>query len=266
MHRYITIAAGAACTTILLQTTMLAAHLSNDAAPVVVRAEEDWELILCDPDPKTGSPQVMCQMRPIAGNDNLYAVLCLNYQDSDMFVENGLELQMWDGSSLVDDYGIDNEPLSTEAEVIRWTQALTIQGGQIYFDIISGSSTTFGAFGGKGFRVSAVTGLSDLGRYDPVDSAKNSGITLGANRVFMLRCLRVRYHMSNNTVVTQERELKAYYIVGSDSPSGDAPASLSQSNSESSDSAMQSESEAMEGTSTDKTVTKSEATLGGASY
>jgi hypothetical protein len=69
----------------------------------------------------------------------------------------------------------------------------------LIFDVINGTSTTWGTFGsgeeGR-FRFVVNTSLPDLSGYSPAASVANCGIGYASNRVTSLVLKRVRYTLS----------------------------------------------------------------------
>jgi hypothetical protein len=76
-----------------------------------------------------------------------------------------------------------------------------LSGGMLTFEIVGGSSATWGAFGGQGYlKASTATGLTDLGGYSPQVSASYSGVSYASNRVASLVLRRVRKITQNGQV------------------------------------------------------------------
>ena len=91
--------------TLLLAVPFLYVSLSGpvpnagaaDSLPVVVRVEEDWELVASSPDAATTAPQVACAVFPTGESTSLCAVFELNHQTQPSFEAGGMQLQIWDG-------------------------------------------------------------------------------------------------------------------------------------------------------------------------
>jgi len=94
--------------------------------------------------------------------------------------------------------GVDLE--SRGERVYRWLGGdLTFEGANaragdvLQFEIINGSSATWGNFGGQGYlRANVATNLADLNQYTPQLSVDNSGVGYAANRVHSLVLKKVR--------------------------------------------------------------------------
>lgn len=163
--------------------------------PTIVRVEEDWELVIGAPDPDTDAPQVSCAISPTGNLYGWHAALELNQQALPVYVAGGLQLQVWQGDVAASDRRFPNTAvLATPGEVIRWTQSMKLEGGNLTFEVTAGTSTTWGTFGGQGYlKATVATALSNLNGYSPAVSAANSGVSYAANRVQSLTLKRVRY-------------------------------------------------------------------------
>jgi len=167
---------------------------SAQSAPAIVRVEEDWELIVGAADPATDAPQVTCVISPTGSVDSVHATFVVNEQSLPTYAAGGLQLQVWEGEVPLSDRRFPNgNVLSTAGEVIRWTQSLELNSGNLTFEITDGSSTTWGSFGGQGYlKSSLTTSLADLNGYDPSVSVAHSGVSYAANRVTWLALKSVR--------------------------------------------------------------------------
>jgi hypothetical protein len=186
--------------------TPLPAYASPAVA--VVRVEEDWELRIDSPDAKTTAPQITCTFSPNGNVDSVHATLAVNHQSLPEFVPGGIQLQIWDGEREMASKKFPNESvLSTANEIVRWTQAIAIENGQILFEIENGSSTTWGQFGGQGYlKATTNTTLQDLNAYNPKISVDQSGVGYAANRVKVLVLKEVRYYMQSGEVFRDTAE------------------------------------------------------------
>ena len=186
----------------LLGTLALAA-IACGQEPKIVRVEEDWELTVGTPDAASDAPQITCLISPNGNLDSWYATFELNQQSELTFESGGLQLQIWDGEVLVADNGYPNRSaLTTNGEVIRWTQSMRVHDNRLIFEVIRGASTTWGAFGGQGYlRASIPSSLDSLSGYNPAVSVANSGVSYAGNRVDSIVLRAVRYYKSTGEVV-----------------------------------------------------------------
>jgi hypothetical protein len=158
----------------------------------VIRVEENWTLQMGEPDIRTSSPQIGTQMVPNAADPETYAIFCINYQEIPDYSEGGLEIQLWEGDWNTDVTASENVKLSCPGETISWTQVMRVYDGTLIFSVRNGVSSTFGTFGGYGFRVISQSSFTDLNGYSVDSSVDNSGITLGSNRVESMTITSVR--------------------------------------------------------------------------
>lgn len=187
--------------TLIMFSAGISAPAQEPAA--IVRIEEDWELVVGVPDPLLVAPQVVCVISPTASIDSLFAAMEINQQTLPDTNEGGLQLQVWEGEvPLRDTHHPQNAILSTSGEVIRWTQVMEIQGSTLTFEILNGSSVTWGSFGGQGYlKINLSTSLTDLSGYHPDVSVAHSGVSFGANRVRRLVLREVRLHTADGEVL-----------------------------------------------------------------
>lgn len=171
--------------------------------PYVVRVEEDWELVVAEPDANNNAPQVLCVTSPAGTVQSLHAELVVNHQSLPAFVPGGIQLQVWDNETPLVWRKFPNVAvMSQPGETVRWTQSADLAGGMLTFEVLGGSSTTWGAFGGQGYlKASVPSTLANLNAYDPALSVKNSGVSYAGNRVQSLVLRKVRLVMSNGAVL-----------------------------------------------------------------
>jgi hypothetical protein len=166
----------------------------------VVKVEEDWELVVGTPDPGSAGPQITCTMSPTGNLNGVYSILTLNHRSHPSFVAGGMQLQVWNGDATLNAHNsADNGLLSTEGENASWTKTMSLSDGLLVFDIVNGSSTTWGEFGG--LQTATTVELTNLNAYSPTVSVANSGVNFAANRVRSLVLKRVRLTLSSGDVL-----------------------------------------------------------------
>jgi hypothetical protein len=173
------------------------------SAQTVVRVEEDWELVVGAPDTTVTAPQITCTISPSADTEGLYAAFELNQRSQPSFSPGGIQIQVWDGDALLTarDWNTSAQ-LATPNETVRWTQTMTVNGTNLVFEVLNGSSTTWGAFGGQGYLKATVTSpLLDLNGYHPDVSVANSGVSYAGNRVTSLVLREVRLVLATGVVL-----------------------------------------------------------------
>jgi hypothetical protein len=168
--------------------------------PTLVRVEEDWVLLVNTPNANLSCPQVSVQMAPSPDSTEFYQ-FHLNSQDIPQFVQGGLQLQAWSGTTvLAVKTSPDMQTLCNNGELVTWTQYLKQKEEGLEFGISAASSTTWGDFSGASFVVNG--DYTVLDNYSPDYSVHNSGITYGCNRVSSLVLVQVRTYYSDGSMAT----------------------------------------------------------------
>lgn len=181
----------------------LAARADGDG-PAIDRVEEDWQLVVDQPDVEAVGPQITTVMSPVADGSSPFVAFDLNYSEYPSFQAGGMQLQVWSGTRLLDVSSEGSAQFGTPGETVTWTQRLSLADGTIAYQILDGQSTTWGQFGqGEGnLGVSFATSLADLSQYNPATSAASSGATWQSNHVTSLTLLCVRYYSNGSLVRT----------------------------------------------------------------
>jgi hypothetical protein len=189
----------------LAVSTGMAWHLFGQSAssPTIVSVEEEWELVIGTPSPNADAPQVTCVISPVGNADGIHSTFIVNHHDVPTFTAGGLQLQVWNSDELLQSQRAPNQAvLATPGEKITWKQRLSIDDGKLVFQVLDGTSTTWGAFGSDdSLKLSVATDLTNLSGYDPQVSVDNSGVSYSANRVTSLVLRSVRFTMSNGDVL-----------------------------------------------------------------
>jgi hypothetical protein len=186
---------------------MTAADTSTGAT--VNRVEEDWVLVIQDPNAAVASPQVSTQMAaaPSAGR---FVNFHLNHGEVPDYTQGGLQLQVWHGTT---PEGVANSDtraiMQTSGETVSWTQYLSRESGSPVFGISKASSQTWGDFSGLSV---AVAGSPLLDNYSVDYSQQNSGVTFGANRVASLTIVQTRIYYSDGTVQTDSTQRQVFAL------------------------------------------------------
>jgi hypothetical protein len=182
---------------------MVVMGIGSVAQAEMICVEEDWKLIVKDADPDNSAPQLTCVIAPLGGTNSLHIQLELNHQTQPFFAPGGLQLQVWNGKQAI---VTRNSPfagvLSLANETIRWTTKVSLQDNGMLFEVVNGSSTSWGAFGGQGYLKTAVSSAThSLAEYSPETSRAKSGIGFAANRVQSLVLQEVRYYSSEGLIL-----------------------------------------------------------------
>jgi hypothetical protein len=174
----------------------------------VVRVEEDWTLIVNQPDQNVAAPQLSSQMSQ-NGTGSIFCNLHLNARDFPKYGAGGLQVQIWKGDSNVASKTWDTwAVMNTPNEVVTWTQFLDTSNGQVTFGVSAASSQTWGDFSGQ--QIVVPTSVLSLDNYTVDYSVANSGITFGANRVSYLAVTAVRIYYQDGSVQTDSTERIVY--------------------------------------------------------
>jgi hypothetical protein len=187
---------------LLLATSCLLGQEETDDD--VVKVEEDWELVVGQPDPGTDAPQVTCYISPNGNLSGTFAAFDVNHRSQPSFTSGGLQLQLWHGDTCVQTKSLNStSKLATSGEVVRWTTRASLGKGYLKFQILNGTSSTWGVFGGWTYRVSELSQLTDLDSYASDVSIAQSGVGFAGNRVATLKLLKVRSYKADGSVVEQ---------------------------------------------------------------
>jgi len=171
--------------------------------PTIVRVEEDWEVQVGQPETEKTSPQIFTVISPYGNISDLHAIFELNHSTQPSYTAGGMQLQTWDGETVLESRNnTKTEKLATTDEVIKFTVVMEIENGNLKFEIVNGSSTTWGTFGGQGYLKAIVaTAPNDLNSYDSTLSTKQSKVGFAAHRVKLLARNEVRQYSESGLVV-----------------------------------------------------------------
>jgi hypothetical protein len=187
----------------VLAALALVAWLTSASYAIdIVTIEEHWELSVGQPDTGSSSPQVTMVMSPTGHLDAQYFVFTVNHHSVPGWIPGGLQVQYWNGEDVVDSkVGPQEGTLAQTDEVLTWVQRTNVSSGQLTFEIKSGTSTSWGAFGGAGhLKFSVATSLANLNNYLPGISIEGSGVSFGGNRVKNLTLTKLRWYDSQGNV------------------------------------------------------------------
>jgi hypothetical protein len=156
----------------------------------VVMVEEHWSVKVGGPEPERCAPQVSMLMSPIADTEGDHFVVTINHHGMPNFCAGGLEVQHWKGSDFLRAKQLaSNEKLHHDGETVSWVQRLSLpaDSNTLSFEVVEGSSETWGAFGASGsLKLQVQTAVSRLNDYKPAVSLTESGIGYAGNRVSSL--------------------------------------------------------------------------------
>ncbi len=181
----------------------------------LTRVEEDWELVVGDPGPIGGLPQVTTTMSPVGDLSNVRWLLTLNLDGQPAYESGGIQLLAWQENvpGPAKRFGVGTR-LHVDNEVITWTQVMAVERGVLYCAVVDGKSESWGNFGqGNSLTVSVPTKLKNLNDYSQSLSYFCSGVSgtrLAPTRVRSLTLRQVRWY-SPEGLEYQDREAKLVY-------------------------------------------------------
>ncbi|MDB5389691.1 MAG: hypothetical protein JWM11_5337 [Planctomycetaceae bacterium] len=192
---------------------------ANSPGPIL-RIEEDWSLEISEPSTDDTSPQIINTISPTTNLNGQFAIFEINHATQPAYDDGGLELQIRNGSSLVDyKRSSDLSRLNNAGEIVTYTLAMSIQnsqsdgnGRQLRFSVKNGVSETWGTFGANSSLrcTTPYTNLLDFGGYSPDFSVNNSKIGYASFRVQKYAMVAVRYYDANGLVSTDSTERVAF--------------------------------------------------------
>lgn len=180
------------------------------AVPAVVdRIEEDWYLLIGEPDVENDSPQILNVISPFATTEGAHAIFELNHCTQPEYLSGGLQLQRWTGpdTCVATTRTIDRGAMAIPAEEITYTMRMSLHDGNIYYSVRNGVSQTWGTFGTYGqYRLSAPIATTTLAGYRPDFSVAESKVAFGAHRVKTFKIKQIRYYSLGQLVATDSTE------------------------------------------------------------
>jgi hypothetical protein len=189
----------------LMLAVVLAARADGDGSGQAIdRVEEDWQLVVEQPDIEAVGPQITTAMSPVADGSTPFVAFDLNYSEYPSFQPGGMQLQVWSGTQLGMTASEGTAQFNTPGETVTWTQRMGLSGGTVEYQVLNGQSTTWGQFGQSGgnLDVNFATSLADLSSYSPDTSRANSGVTWQSNHVTSLTIVQVRYYSNGSLIRT----------------------------------------------------------------
>lgn len=172
---------------------------ADDAIGNTMRVEEDWYIQIGTPEPEADSPQITTVIAPAWTLDGSYGVFDLNCATQPGFSSGGVQLQLWFNGAITQTASNTNwDSLHFVDEEIRYTSAVSIVNGQIIYEILNGTASTWGTFGTGELMLQRPTWRQQLNGYSPDFSVYNSRIGFASHRVRNFTLERVRYYFQNN--------------------------------------------------------------------
>ena len=184
-----------------------------DTPTNVTRVEEDWELVIGEPNVDDTSPQIITLISPINRIDAECAVLELNHSTQPDYLDGGVQFQRWFGDfERIWRAPYTQNRLAIPGEKINYTMTMKIESGLLQFGVRNGTSQTWGAFGGESeqWNSSVVSQYANLDGYSSAISTKYSRIGYAANRVQKFSLKEVRYYQIDVLILKDTSEKIVY--------------------------------------------------------
>ena len=185
----------------------LALLLSSNAVHAdhgsIYKVEEEWEIVIDDPDPSINSPQITFFVTPNPAEPNCYFQLQMNYAADDTYSSGGFHVGAFHSGTLLDEArSATRRTLTVDGDRVRWTNVMAAIDGQLLFAVKDGYGDDWGEFGGPEYLVRMESDhIDDLSHYTPYESLQMVDIGFGANRVRSVTLRSVRLYYDDGRVV-----------------------------------------------------------------
>ena len=187
----------------LAALVLILGSAASSPAYDLVRVEEDWELIVGEPDSNSAGPQIACTMSPFGNINDTHFTMELNHRSVPWWSPGGISIHHWSGEWRMQSFDRqDRTIMQTNDEAVTWTQILCVSDGVLTFQVKNGASTTWGPFGYTNLvKLQTGWGVNNINSYTPDVSAARSGVAYASNRVKSLKLKQVRATLADGTVV-----------------------------------------------------------------
>lgn len=186
-----------------LLTVSVASALAGSTTADPDAVEEDWRLVVSDPDPLQEGPQITTCMSPLADDLAPFVAFDMNYREYPGYQSGGMQVQVWSSGQVLGNSSQGSALFNTPGETVTWTQRMALNAGAVNYDINNGQSTTWGQFGQSNkLSVSFPTTAVTLAGYDPAKSVRSSGVSWESNHVQSLTLVQVRYYANGQLIWT----------------------------------------------------------------
>ena len=177
----------------------------DDSRGNTTRIEEDWYVKIGTPDPDLDSPQITSVIAPSWTLSGKYVVFDMNCATQPGFVSGGVQLQLWQDDAIIQSCSnINWDSPHIVNEEIRYTSVMSIVDDKMVFEIINGTSETWGTFGTGELKLEVDTWRPHLNQYSPDFTVYNSRIGFASHRVRRFTLERVRYFTAHDLRTTDD--------------------------------------------------------------
>jgi hypothetical protein len=199
----------------LLPAVFIALSTGSAFSQNLIRVEEDWELVVGEPDTNSVGPQVVTTMSPNPDLNWAYFTMEINHRSAPTWTPGGISIHRWSGEFRMGSFDrSDRTVMGTSSETVTWTQALYYENGRLHFKVASGNSSTWGEFGySQLVKLDCTWGVPHINTYTPVVSMAYSGPAYAGNRVQSLKIKEIRYTLSDATGFTDSTERIVHLLV-----------------------------------------------------
>ena len=176
----------------------------TESTSPIVGVRTHWEVRLMEPEWKIGTPQFIAVITPDGSLNNDFAILELNHSTIPEATAGGIQFQVWHGDLPVKWYSPgSNIACQYAGETIRFTMEMKLEkadsgGQQIVFSVINLASSTWGKIGTVA-TFTRPTQLTSLNGFTPHSSVKESGVSVGGNRVEYMKIDSIDYLAADGT-------------------------------------------------------------------
>jgi hypothetical protein len=179
--------------------------IADESDGHTIRVEEDWYVMIGTPEPEADSPQISTVLAPSWSLGGRYAVFDMNCATQPGFSSGGVQLQLWQNDAIQQTRSNTNwDSLHLVNEEIRYTSVMRIEDDNLVFEIINGSSESWGVFGTGEMKLQCPTWRRHLNQYDPAFTVWNSRIGFASHRVRRFTLERVRYFSKDGLESTDD--------------------------------------------------------------
>ncbi|MDE0862773.1 MAG: hypothetical protein OSA98_03230 [Rubripirellula sp.] len=177
----------------------------------VYKVEEDWEMVVNEPDVSNNSPQITFFTSPGHGFDDSYFQLQMNYHADEAYSSGGFHVaSVHQGRTVDEARSVTRKSFSTDDDVVRWTSVMAVINNQALFAIRDGYGREWGHFGGPNYLVRMVSSpVPDLSTYQYQQSLQSVDIGFGRNRIsrITLKAVRLFYTDGRVELVAENQQL-----------------------------------------------------------
>ena len=189
---------------IIFASVSTAVPACTASEPAIYKVEEDWEMVISEPDSINISPQITFATSPSVNSEECYFQLQMNYAADEEFSAGGFHVAAVQNEQILDEARSDTRVLlATNGDHIRWTSVMAVISNKVLFAVKDGYGDEWGHFGGPDYLVKIVSSpYADLSEYHPQQSLDTVDIGFGANRVASVTLIQVRVFYTDGRTVT----------------------------------------------------------------